>query len=52
MCSADVLNKNNIPRDEEHPRMEQEDALHNLLPPQVAGTQAPKGWKDSPEPLR
>lgn len=32
MCSADVLNKNNIPRDEEHPRMEQEDALHNLPP--------------------
>lgn len=32
MCSADVLNKNNIPRDEEHPRMEQEDALHNLSP--------------------
>lgn len=32
MCSADVLNKNNTPRDAKHPRTEQVDALYHHPP--------------------
>lgn len=39
MCSADVLNKNNIPRDAKHPRTEQEDALYNHPRPSASS-----GW--------